>query len=298
MNKSILFLALVALPVSLSAQTKSAPRKSAASTARSSANRPAVRRAPANPMIMAKASATPAPAPNVPSTAAAAPAPAVVEKPAAATPATAAPVARPQTKTAPVVQAKAVARSGEDSGFRVGFRAGFGAGSVSGLNAADLGGAQIDPVTGFHAGAVLSFGRRAFTVQPEILYAQYGFKAVAGSNYLQFKFNVIEVPLLLKYTFGQSNARFFVNAGPTATYLLGGTLSVRADGETGEAPIEPGPNDGRVNYGGSLGIGAALQAGPGSLHIEARGTYLTSSDSDGNLLNGKLSVGYLIPIGR
>ncbi|CCH02738.1 hypothetical protein FAES_4739 [Fibrella aestuarina BUZ 2] len=298
MNKSLLFLALIALPVSVSAQTKATSRKPAPAAARSSANRPVVRRAPANPMVMAKASATPAPATNVPSPAATPPAPALAEKPTAATTATAAQMARQQPPAAPVGRAKTTTSTGEDSGFRVGFRAGYGAGSVSGLNAADLGGSQLVPITGFHAGVVLSFGRRAFTVQPEVLYAQYGFKAVAGSDYLQFKFNVIEVPLLLKYTFGQANARFFVNAGPTATYLLGGTISVREGGETGEAPIEPGPNDGRINYGGSVGIGVALQAGPGSLHIEARGTYLTSSDADGNLLNGKLSVGYLIPIGR
>ncbi|MEZ0609083.1 hypothetical protein ACAW74_11235 [Fibrella sp. WM1] len=59
--------------------------------------------------------------------------------------------------------------------------------------------------------------------------------------------------------------------------------------------LQAAHSEGRFHKTGTV---AALQAGPGSLHIEARGTYLTSSDSDGNLLNGKLSVGYLIPIGR
>lgn len=311
MNKSILFLSLVAsslaaLPLSVSAQSKSTQRKAVPTTHRSSVSRPAVRRAPANPTSVANVAATPAASTNVPSSApvaAATPPDATVEKPTVASTATTtttttASMARRQTKAAPVGRAKAVAQASDESSFRVGFRAGFGAASVSGVKNADLSGLQINPVMGFHAGAVLSFGRRAFTVQPEVLYAQYGFKAAAGSDYLQFKFNVIEVPLLLKYTFGQSNARFFVNGGPTATYLLGGTISVKSGGETGEAPIEVGPNDGRLNYGGSIGVGVALQAGPGSLHVEARGTYLTSSEADGNLLNGKLSVGYLIPIGR
>lgn len=147
---------------------------------------------------------------------------------------------------------------------------------------------------GFHGGIVLSFGRRAFTIQPEVLFSQYGVKMGAGSEYIQFKFNTVEVPVLLKYTFGQGNARFFVNAGPTATYLLGGTLSARIGGESVEAPIEIDPKDGRINYGGSAGVGVAL----GQLQLEARGTYLTSSKADGQLIGGKLSVSYLLPIGR
>ncbi|MBO0930243.1 porin family protein [Fibrella aquatilis] len=307
MNKSIVLLALALAPLILLAQTKPATHKSTHAPTRQSASRPAARPAAARSAVMmttAAPASTTATAPTVASSSATATPVATVTKPDVATVAAAAPVTASAkngkaARTAkPVrVSEKATPASSQPSGFRVGFRAGGSGNLVSGMSTAALAGATIDPVTGFHAGLVLSFGRRAFTIQPEILYSQYGFKLTSGADYAQVKYNVVEVPLLLKYTFGQSGMRFFVNAGPTATYLLNGTLSVKEGGETSQGAIEIGPNDGRVNYGGSLGLGVALKAGSGSFQIEARGTYLKTSDSDASLQNAKLSVAYLLPLG-
>ncbi|MBO0952574.1 porin family protein [Fibrella forsythiae] len=303
MKQIVTFLALAVLPLSLSAQSKSSVRKPTTSAHRSAAgpstSRLGTRPATSNTMMTAKPAESVHTTANVPATPVATPAPEptppkATEQPivaASAKPAKATRAAKP----APRVEAKSIGNG--ESGLRVGFRVGGSGSTATGLSEADLGGAKVESAMGFHAGVVFSIGKRAFTIQPEILYSQYGFKLAAGSDYLQLKTNTVEVPLMLKYTFGQTNTRFFINAGPTATYLLGGKISFKEAGESGEADMEIGPNDGRLNYGGSLGLGVALKAGPGSLHIEARGTYLVTDQANVSLQNGKLSVAYLIPLG-
>ena len=41
---------------------------------------------------------------------------------------------------------------------------------------------QLEAITGFHAGVVVRVGGPNFSVQPEILYSQYGARIVSGSN--------------------------------------------------------------------------------------------------------------------
>ncbi|MBO0935876.1 outer membrane beta-barrel protein [Fibrella sp. HMF5335] len=295
MNNAILLLALAVAPLGLSAQHKPAARKPTTSSVRSTATRPTTR--PAHASTVAKAPAAEPIAASAPTTA-----PAITTRPEAAV--VSAPATPPATSTAkatkpaPVAQVKISPERTRESGFRVGFRAGGSGATVSGASADAFGsGTSIEPVTGFHAGLVLSFGRRAFTIQPEVLYSQYGFNVTAGTDYARVKYNLVEVPVMLKYTFGQSTMRFFVNAGPTATYLLNGTITVKEGGETSQADIPIGPNDGRINYGGSLGLGVAMKAGSGSFQLEARGTYLKTSDGNTSLQNAKLSVAYLLPLG-
>lgn len=301
MNKSTTFLALALLPLSLAAQTKSSVRKPAPTTQRNTA-RPAARPAATRPPAMVRKPA-PAPQASVSSAEAQTPAPAPAASPAPAIVASAKPAPAEQPAVAATKPAQPARASsyrpaapdrGQTSAFRFGIRLGMSAATATDLGPDVTGGNSVDPVTGFHGGVVMSFGRRAFTMQPEILYSQYGFKISSGTDYIQAKYNVVEVPLMLKYTFGQSNTRFFVNLGPTATYLLGGKFWVRAGGEVAEGNIELGPNDGRLNYGGSFGVGASRKAGPGRVQIEARSTYLTTADSDAKLLGGKLSIAYLL----
>ncbi|GAB3012076.1 porin family protein [Spirosoma pulveris] len=304
-------LALAVLPFSLSAQTKSATRKPASSAhqpvIRSSASRLSTRPASTNGPQRAKQDEATSAAQSAPSKPAAepvvsagapvsVPASAPTQQPAVAASTKSVAPAR-TTKPAPESREQALAGRSNQSRFRVGLRLGANGSTASSIDVSDFGNASVEPVTGFHAGMVFSIGKRAFTIQPEVMYSQYGFKIASGSDYLQLKTNTIEVPVLLKYSFGQGSARFFVNAGPTATYLLGGKLSYKEDGESGETDMEVGANDGRLNFGGSLGLGLSLKVGTGSFNIEARGTYLTTNTPDVAIQNGKLSVAYLIPLG-
>ena len=120
-----------------------------------------------------------------------------------------------------------------------------------------------------------------------------------GADYLQLKYNLVEVPVLLKASFGQPNLRFFVNIGPVATYTMGGTVSFLDSGQSGSQKIDL-TNTGRLSFGGAGGSGVAMKAGPGSIQLEARYTYLFSSNENGDKLNPQslmVSAAYLIPLG-
>ncbi|GAB3554401.1 outer membrane beta-barrel protein [Spirosoma fluminis] len=111
----------------------------------------------------------------------------------------------------------------------------------------------------------------------------------------------MEVPVLLKATFGQPNLRVFINAGPVATYAINGTVSAQESGQSGSQALDV-TNEGRLAYGATGGLGIALQAGPGKIQLEDRYSYLVSGQNDGGSQtkpqNTMLSIAYLLPLGR
>ncbi|MBD2755782.1 porin family protein [Spirosoma validum] len=188
----------------------------------------------------------------------------------------------------------------DKGGFRIGFRLGANSSTIGGFDPASFGeGVKAARPIGFHGGVIFNFGGPNFSVQPEILYTQYGIKMTAGSEFWQLKYNFIEVPILFKASFGQPSLRYFVNAGPVASYTMGGTESFQFSGQSGSQTIDM-TGSGRMSFGISGGGGIALQAGPGAVQVEARYAYLFSSAENGvklNPQNAMLSVGYLIPLG-
>ena len=144
-----------------------------------------------------------------------------------------------------------------------------------------------DTYYGFHAGVVFQFGRGGVAFQPEINFNRDQLKS--GTETLSF--SSLVVPLLAKFQFGQQgNTRFFINAGPYASY----SLESRVAGEKTQ-----------IGYGGALGLGVGIPAGPGKLTLEARGYYLLGATNSGvafgdvpfKPLTAQLSVGYLFPLG-
>ncbi|WP_420149554.1 porin family protein [Spirosoma sp.] len=283
---SLLTLSLVSQ--SLLAQSKPAPRKSVTPVKRTTTARtvtPAAKKpAPAAQYVAQTSNTAPAPQqqPRQEQQAAVYVAP---EKQAA-------PASRAAQYTAPV--------SADNSNFRIGFRLGANSSTIGGIEPETFGeGVKAARTIGFHGGVIFNFGGPNFSVQPEILYTQYGIKMTAGPDYLQLKYNVIDVPVLLKASFGQPNLRFFINAGPVGSYTLGGTLSIQEAGQSQSGKIDM-TNSGRFSFGAMGGAGVAVQAGPGAVQLEARYAYLFSSNEDGTKLhpqNAMLSVGYLIPLG-
>src|SRR5688572_22040218 len=59
-----------------------------------------------------------------------------------------------------------------------------------------------------------------FSVQPEILFSQKGYKLENEGDWVKEKLNYLEVPLLARLSFGDEALKFFVNAGPYAAYLF------------------------------------------------------------------------------
>lgn len=278
MNNLLSCVALALLPLSLSAQTKPTPRKPVTT---------AVRPAPTRSAI------TPAKAPAASTT---------VTRPAATSATAAQAVAAEPVRTQPVATSRPVAQpapaSSPQSRFQLGFRVGANSSTFGGVSAAALGeGVRIARVMGWHGGIAVNIGGPRFSVQPEILYTQYGVRIVFGDDYLQLKYNFVEIPVLLKASFGQPGLRVFVNAGPVVTFVASGTISVREGGQSDSQSL-PMSNEGRLAYGASGGAGVALKAGPGRIQLEGRYTYLMSGNGDAQTKpqNAMLSVGYLLPL--
>ncbi|WP_020597808.1 porin family protein [Spirosoma panaciterrae] len=294
MKNHFWIIALAILPLSLSAQTKSAVRRPVASTSRSAATR-SNNGVHTGTLTEKKTATAPKPAPT----------PATSETPAlvAVQPtlsesvrtASTQPMTRQHETTAPARPTYT-----RQSNFHVGLRFGGNSGTIGGADPASVGqGVQLARVMGFHGGLVFNMGGPTFSVQPEVLFSQYGVRFALGSDYLQLKYNMVEVPVLLKVAFGQPKLRFFVNAGPVGTYVVSGTISVREGGQS-EAQAIDMSGEGRFFYGVAGGAGVAIQAGTGKVLLEGRYNYLMADHEDGSTTkpqNAMLSVGYLFPLG-
>jgi Outer membrane protein beta-barrel domain len=99
-------------------------------------------------------------------------------------------------------------------------------GSLSFLSASDdFVGSTTDlkPILGLVVGVGAEFNlNESFSVQPEILFAQRGWKAKYTEGPITEKqtnrLNFLEVPIVAKYKFGD----FYVGAGPSLSYGIGG----------------------------------------------------------------------------
>ncbi|GAA4414798.1 hypothetical protein GCM10023187_44700 [Nibrella viscosa] len=171
-------------------------------------------------------------------------------------------------------------------------------------------GAQQEYTPGYHAGLVLNMGGPVFSVQPEVLLNQYNFRYTLSqgsrSGFAEGTINALEVPVLLKASFGGRTLRFFVNGGAFGTYFLNGrvkgvaTLNNLAIDLSG--PIEREGFSERFGYGVTGGLGLSVRLGPGNLLLEGRYNYAidnTQRTSEGET-KARLymaSLGYLIPLG-
>jgi len=159
----------------------------------------------------------------------------------------------------------------------------------------DEGGKQTF-TSGFSAGVAFDLGlSESFSIQPEILYTQKGFRAKYDGGTEDSRFNYLEIPVLVKASFGDEDAlRFFVYAGPYLGYALngnykakGGPISISSKIKFGE---DPGNNDdtyipkdeaNRLDIGAYVGAGISLPVGPGALSLEGRYGYgFTNFDKD------------------
>lgn len=176
----------------------------------------------------------------------------------------------------------------------------------------DLGGegeGKSQTTPGFVGGLVINYGiGNTISIQPEILYTRRATKyagEVSGDKFsIQATANYIEVPLLLKASFGRKT-RFFVNAGPYAAYGLDYSVKAMAAGETlANETRKFTKEDGQIEYGVTGGLGVSIPAGPGSLLIEGRYNYSLGTTADPQPTEfvsqhiATFSVGYLFPLGR
>ncbi|GAA4451684.1 hypothetical protein GCM10023189_13860 [Nibrella saemangeumensis] len=197
-----------------------------------------------------------------------------------------------------------------DRRISIGLRAGRNWGTVSRADIDNLPGAQPEYAPGFHGGFIMNIGGPVFSIQPEILFNQYNFRysinQTTNTGFAEGNINMIDVPVLLKASFGSSNARFFLNAGPYGTFFINGKVNGRVSVGSREfslsGPIERENFGKRFGYGVTGGLGLALRLGPGDLLLEGRYNYLAGYAQEDNTEKTKAklfmaSLGYLIPLG-
>lgn len=153
--------------------------------------------------------------------------------------------------------------------------------------------------TGLVAGLGINFpitSDNFFSIQPELLYVQQGFRSTAGN----YNLNYLSLPLLLKVNFGMENVPIYVNAGPAFGYALNGS------GRNGNNEFNISDLN-RLDIGLQFGGGVGVKAGPGSVLLDARyGFGLTNisnldgvPDSQNKSRNNSImfTLGYAIPLG-
>ncbi|MES2795563.1 MAG: porin family protein [Bacteroidota bacterium] len=135
---------------------------------------------------------------------------------------------------------------------------------------------------GYMGGIVINLGiSKVFSIQPEILYSQQGLKVVNGSDKIIGKYDIVNVPLLLKLAFGSPKVKFFINAGPYIGYKLnqsaeiswsGFELNGKQDFVT-EYDALTGEKDNRFDFGAIGGAGFQFNIGGPLLVLEGRYQY-------------------------
>jgi Outer membrane protein beta-barrel domain len=131
-------------------------------------------------------------------------------------------------------------------------------------------------------GVVINLGlSKVFSIQPEFIYSQQGLKIENGTDKIIGKYDIVNVPLLLKLAFGSPKVKFFINAGPYIGYKLNQSIDINWLGfeEKGkqefvtEYDATTGIKDNRFDFGGIGGAGFQFNIGGPLLILEGRYQY-------------------------
>ena len=213
-----------------------------------------------------------------------------------------------EIKAKPEKAPKAPRAESEGVTFKVGLRGGANLGTITDNNAI-AGGPAIGYNLGYHGGLVFNIGGKHFSVQPEVAYSQLGFKIEDPDVKVATVYNAVTVPVLLKYTIGEGNLRFFVNAGGYANYGLSAKLTAtdksdntKTNFDISSADLE---KDGRLQFGAVAGAGLTFMLGRTELFLDGRYYYGLGSnakkvpDKKQDFFNAiQVGVGVLIPLGK
>lgn len=130
---------------------------------------------------------------------------------------------------------------------------------------------DIDSNAGLQFGAVANFMiNDMFSIQPELLYIQKGFKIGEDEFSAKLRSNYIEVPVLAKVYFGTEQLRGFATGGPTIGYWASGKNTAKFGGSEASEDYDFDDSDNRLELGASFGIGAAYKVGQGELNLDVR----------------------------
>ena len=221
-------------------------------------------------------------------------------------------VKEPKKEVAKAPKEPKAPRASSESGgitFKVGVRGGVNLSTSSvKLDA----GETIGYAPGYHGGLVFNIGSKNFSIQPEVHYSQFGFKFEKSDFKSQTTLSAVTVPILLKYSVGAGNLRFFVNAGGYGSYALndqvkttekatGVTLTTNSDFKN----VITDENEGRLEYGAVAGAGVAFMLGRAELFVDGRYYYTLGNNASAVAMVNKeflrtiqVGFGVLIPLGN
>ncbi|MER2997724.1 porin family protein [Pontibacter populi] len=156
---------------------------------------------------------------------------------------------------------------------------------------------KVEASTGLQIGGVANIKfNETFSVQPELLFTQKGYKYVSDTRTVTGKYDYLELPLLAKISFGAPDFQGFITAGPTFGYWASGKDTFKIGGRefSEDVDFDDDLTENRTEVGGSIGAGFAAYLGAGSLNFDLRyGAGFTNtfeSDEDGKLKNSGFSV--------
>ncbi|MFV8337124.1 porin family protein [Flavobacterium sp. RSP29] len=126
---------------------------------------------------------------------------------------------------------------------------------------------------GFHIGVYgESFISESFSIQPELMYSQQGYKITNSSGTFTQKLNYINLPLMLK---AYPSRNFFLEAGPQ----IGLAVSHKEEYDglfSGSQQYDPNNFDWGMNFGGGfktdsgISLGVRYHLGLGDLYDEGK----------------------------
>jgi outer membrane protein with beta-barrel domain len=163
---------------------------------------------------------------------------------------------------------------------------------------------EVKSNAGLQIGAVANvMVNDMFSIQPELLFVQKGYKFEEDELSIKGKYSYLEVPVLAKLSFGTGDIQGFVTAGPTLGYWMSGKDVVEFDGDSDESDVDFGDDEdgieNRAELGANIGVGLAYKLGAGALNFDVRyGAGFSStydSEDDAKLRNSgvSISVAYL-----
>lgn len=154
------------------------------------------------------------------------------------------------------------------------------------------------PMT-FHAGAQFRMiSEKYFGIKLELNYSQRGFRTREATGSFHRRLDYIELPFMAHITFGQKLFRYFIDLGPSISYMINDSKSV----STSISHTMPIAN--RFDYGIVGGMGFEFNTNSGIYTIDARyrfglGNIFKSTAADqfktSSNQNITLSLAYLFP---
>ena len=105
---------------------------------------------------------------------------------------------------------------------------------------------------GFNAGVFMNAPlAESFSIQPEVLYSQYGSKAESGNTSTSLKFDYITVPVMFQYN---ATPEFYLEAGPEFGFMTSAKGKVEV-GDNSQTVDLNKDNYNTFNFGVGLGAG-------------------------------------------